>query len=120
MTFTERPKVDERQMAKYDWARTSFAHEQNDVSAFLIGAAAEQPKLIVDCDSDDESDLATETNETTEQSESSDSLEYSSSEEDEELSENVANANEGEEKCGANLAQHDEKVCFVFLRSFEV
>ena len=56
MTFTERPAVDERKMAKYDWARTSFATEQNDTSAFLTSAAAAGPRLIMDCDSDDESD----------------------------------------------------------------
>ncbi|XP_028410127.1 uncharacterized protein LOC114532747 [Dendronephthya gigantea] len=55
MTFTERPKVNERQMAKYDWARTSFAQEQIATSAFVTDAAAKGPRLIMD-DSDEESD----------------------------------------------------------------
>ena len=56
MTFTERPKVNERQMAKYDWVRTSFAQEQIATSAFVTDAAAMGPRLIMDCDSDDESE----------------------------------------------------------------
>ena len=57
MTFTERQTVDERKMSKYDWARTSYAQEQNGTTAFLTDAAATGPKLIMDCSSsDDESE----------------------------------------------------------------
>ena len=90
MTFSERQKVNERQMAKYDWARTSFANEQNDTSAFLTGAAAVGPRLIMDCDSDDESesslppaDVAINMEETEECESSGRSSDDSSSEEDE-------------------------------------
>lgn len=94
MTFTERQKVDERQMAKYDWARTSFAQEQSNTSAFLTGAAATGPKLIMDCDSDDESDSPHPSGdvaiivEETEESSSSGGSGESTSEEDEDDYEN--------------------------------
>lgn len=90
MTFTERQEVDERKMSKYDWARTSFAQEQNDTSAFLTSAAAVGPRLIMDCDSDDESesplppgDVAINMEEISEESSGEGSGE-STSEEDEE------------------------------------
>lgn len=87
MTFTERPKVDERKMAKYDWARTSFAQEQSNTSAFVTGAAATGPKLIMDCDSDDDSDSPHPLGDVAivvEETEESESSGESSSQEDEE------------------------------------
>lgn len=90
MTFTERQKVDERQMARYDWARTSFAPELNDTSAFLTSAAVQGPKLILDCHSDDESesplppgDVAINMEDEGETSENSGRSDESTSEEDE-------------------------------------
>jgi hypothetical protein len=98
MTFSERPKVNERQMTKYDWARTSFAHEQNDTSAFLTGAAAAGPRLIMDCDSDDESlppaDVAINMAETEEESSSGASGDDTSEDEfDEEFDEEYQRRN---------------------------
>ena len=139
MTFTERPKVDERQMAKYDWARTSFAQEQGNTSAFLTGAAATGPKLIMDCDSDDESDSPHPSGdvaivvEETEESESSGGSEETTSEEDEDdydprNHECEDNFVEGEGQSRASLSrteeeielegqdeEHENEVCFYVL-----
>lgn len=56
MTYTKRPKVDERRMSKYDWARTSFTQEQNNLSVFVTPQGGQGPRLMVDCGSDEESD----------------------------------------------------------------
>ena len=118
MTFTERPKVDERKMAKYDWARTSFAQEQSNTSAFVTGAAATGPKLIMDCDSDDDSDSPHPPGEVAivvEETEESESSGESTSQEDEEdyearNHECEDNLVEGQGESRASLPRAEEEI----------